>query len=222
MCVGICAPCYATEKSSGGSVIISETIAQIKEVAPNAEVKVANDTLHIVLNDYSELTALISSSQSPTPRFTGVVSSVGGTFKNFSTPGNALMFPITQVYMNEKATEARITQLLKPSFYNWACELAAGGYSAIQISKEALKVYGYDILPGVVTVLVSLTMVGVTNMDRWALEDAQAKSSVKKTCVTFAYTSDGLPTYLYLPWNDDVCSTFGGYDADWYRGVYNF
>lgn len=44
----------------------------------------------------------------------------------------------------------------------------------------------------------------------------------RKTSVLHTITSDGYYSLIYYPWNNNTCTTYGGYSTTWYAGDYEF
>lgn len=74
----------------------------------------------------------------------------------------------------------------------------------------------------VIALLVAFTVWALSNLDYWSLESASDQSSTGKTSVLHTITSDGYYSLIYYPWNNNTCTTYGGYSATWYAGDYEF
>ena len=222
MCVTLCLPAFAAEWSSmANDVKLNRTIETIKEKVPNATIRIVDNTIHIVVEDISNVSALLPAKTSRSASTT-IYSSTGGAFKNFSTPGSAILIPLTQVYMSADATDARLLQLSRPSFYHWAIGEMIAGYSASQISAMAATEWKISVPTSVIALLVAFTVWALSNLDYWSLESARDQSSTGKTSVLHTITSDGYYSLIYYPWNNNTCTTYGGYSATWYAGDYEF
>lgn len=196
---------------------IEEVVDDLQFAHPEAKIRIVDQTIHAVLDDSDPF--VISSSNT---KSTSVYAPAGGAFRDYNVPAFAMIIPLTQVFMNEDAVQARLLQLSRPDIFSWVKQQLANGLSVYAISILAKTVWGISIPSIVISIIASFTVWAFSNLDYHSLESAYNQSSSGKVQVYRYITSDGYFTLLYYSWNSNYCDTHGGYDATWYGGDYTF
>ena len=208
---------------------IESTVARLQAEIPDAQIRVVNNVIHIVVDDLSEIPWLTtssgnhSSSEINSSKVTRVVSSSGGSFRYFDIPwsGHSSYAPYSQVYMSKDVVDALHVNMTNNKLAEYIYDLASKGYSYTKIAELVLATWDYEISPNAVKMLVTVVYKVICNLERWSLEAAQNSSTTGKVSVVRGYTPEGNDSYIYSPWNNNICETYLGYSADWREGVYD-
>ena len=202
---------------------IYSTASKIQNEIPNAEVRVSDGIIHIVVEDLSEIPWLENTARIDPSRDTSVTSFSGGSFRYFNIPayGYLSYTPYSQVYMTKDIVDGLKLKMTEPTICNWIRDQILAGLTVNAISALAVSVWGIEIPVGVVSVVGNLIYWVVSYMNYWSLNSAQNSSSTGKVSVVKGNVPDGYISFIYTPWNNYTCSTYLGYDATWYNGVYD-
>lgn len=201
---------------------IESNVEKIREEIPDAEIRVVDNVIHIVVDDLSDVPWL-NTNTTNAARLTSVYSSTGGSFREFDLPWYAYMSfaPFSQVYMSKDVVGALMVQMNEPELFDWIVEQIGAGLTTAAISALAAELFGVTVPAGVIGVIGSFLYWVVSNLEYWSLKSAQDKSTTGKVSVVRGTTQDGMYQYIYSPWNDNICETYLGYDANWYGGEYD-
>ncbi len=212
---------FASNSISDNEANIMREAAEIQEEIPNAEVRVVDGVLHIVVDDYSDVPWFNAAVQSS--RTTSVVSSSGGSFREFDIPWYAPdgARPYSQVYMNKDVVDALKLQMTEPTICKWIVDQIGQGLTAAAVAALAYSVWGISITSGVVSVIASFLYWVVSNLEYWSLKSAQDSSTTGKVSVVRCLSPQGNYSYIYSAWNNNICTTYCNYDAVWYAGEYD-
>ena len=198
-------------------------VEKIRAELPNATIRTKDYTIHIVVNDYSEIPWFSFSNREENSRSTSVTSSTGGSFRDFDVPwyGYLSYVPFSQVYMKKDIVDALKIKLNEPSFAAWIMEQVGQGIAYATIVSLAYSIWGKNINTAIISILASFLYWASTNIEYWSLKNAQDNSVSGKVSVVKGTTVDGYYSYIYSSWNNNTCTTYGGYDATWYAGTYD-
>lgn len=190
---------------------IQEAVAQFETDFPDADIRVVDGTVHVVVDELDM----------PQTRMTSVTSSAGGSFVDFNIPSYEVYRPYCHVYMNKSAVEAAKIQKQKPEvveyiLYEWAAGVAAS--TIVSLVKDK---YGVQLDLDTVKFLCSNAIKFVGEFDRNSLIDAQNRSTGGKAYVVYGNYSNGVTFKVYGPWNGNTCTTYMGMNAlTWKEKVY--
>ena len=219
---------FAADNMAAAEMGIQAAAARIVEENPDAEVLVVDNTLHIVVDDLSEIPGFANTGIVPNASYeTSVVSAEGGTFQNFDLPWHAYLgfAPIYQVYMPEDVVDALEITLSDDPLFEQIVEtirsLIASGFATPAIVAAISANFGITISSIVVDLMITWFLEANSNAEYDALVNAQEKSETGKVSVVYGTTTYGYPAYYYSPWDNNVCTTYGGYEALWFEGEYH-
>ena len=208
---------------------IESTVARLQAEIPDAQIRVVNNVIHIVVDDLSEIPWLSTSSGNHSSsginssKVTRVVSSSGGSFRYFDIPWYCYSSyaPYSQVYMSSDVVNALRINMSNHPLASAIYGLFSSGKSYSEIVAIISAEWGYNLTPRTVQILVGVVYNVICDLEKWSLEAAYNSSSTGKVSVVRGYTPEGNESYIYSPWNDNICETYLGYSANWVEGVYD-
>lgn len=223
-------PANAFELNATDDAGLIRATAEIQRAIPDADITVENGTIHVVVNDISDIPGFEhysaqASSSLPT-------SNVGGSYRNFRNVILADFYPYSQVYMSQEVTAAMVFYLDHPDqFYQILQDALEGAtylYIKAQLTTYYKQVYG-DYLSDVQTREIALTASGIAEfatdsviaIAKSSFKSAANNSSTGKVSIVRGYTDTGYHITYYSAWNDNLIPTFNGYNADWYEGIFD-
>ena len=199
---------------------LQEAVERIQKDLPQAEIRIVGNVIHIVVDDISDVIWFNNSSRIELNRSTAY-SSIGGSFRYYNAPFYATYIPYIHSYMNENVVEALKIQLSEPNIYAWILSAAAEGLTDAAIAIMVESVWGITIPVQVISIITTLLFYAASNLEYWSLVSAQNNSTTGKVSVVKGMSIDGYSSFIYSPWNDNTCTSYAGYDASWYEGVYD-
>lgn len=207
----------AAESNSDNIQII---VDRIKEEIPDAQVLIENDTIYIAVNDPEKIPGY-----NPKARTTSATSSVGGSYRSFKTTAFATFYPTSQVYMPKGVVDALKLSMAEPSVFEFIVDYVVEGYAVATIVAAVKAEFAYTVAASIVSAIAGFGTAAlywaITNAEYYTLKTVQNQSTTGKVSVVRGYTPEGYQLYYYYPWNDNLCPSFNGYDATWFRGVYD-
>ena len=214
LCVSLYTPAFAVRENNDE---LEAYISELEESLPNAEIYIVDKTIHVVVNDMADVPEL----QPMLARTTTIVSANGGTYRNFKTPILAGFIPLAQVYANSDITESALITMGQPKVAEYILGALAAGKAPDIVAAGVKAAFGITLKVSVVASFVLIDGIA-KNVEYNALRDARDLSSTGKVMVVRGLIPvDGYTTCYYSPWENNVCSSYAGYDATWHAGVYD-
>ena len=212
---------FAADTGSGEmDSSLKKAVERIQKELPRAEIRTVGNTIHIVVDDISDIVWLNNASRIEINR-SAESSSIGGSFRYYNVPFYATYIPYIHSYLNENIVEALKIQLSEPNIYAWILSAAAEGLTNAAIAIMVESVWGITIPVGVIAIITSLLFYAGSNLEYWSLVSAQNNSLTGKVSVVKGMSIDGYSSFIYSPWNNNTCTSYAGYDASWHEGVYD-
>ena len=221
----LCTNAFAATQIKPERREIQEVIADLEKKLPGAEIRVVDETIHIVISDPSDVQMFAVNTVYPlsSGRVTSVVSSEGGTFTNFDVPYYMLFqgnfAPHVQSYMPQEIVETIKFGMTYPDIYDFILECFQLDYTQEYIQQLILATFGVSVPIGIIVNAYVIIDFVLSILDYTALISAQGHSAEGKVSVVRG-TTDGYYSNIYYAWEGNVCSTYAGLDADWNPGVY--
>lgn len=226
-------PVYAAEleevEETATAALIQEEAARIMTAIPGAVVRIKDNAIHVAVNSPEQIPNFVSNA-----RTTSVISSTGGSYRNFIIPAFADFSPYSQVYMSRDVTKGVEFRFDNPDAATRAIQMIADGVAYVVIAtyvKSAIESSGlnnddYETVSDeevdqIIEGLRYLVYVGIIDLEHTVFDSALRSSTTGKVSVLRGLNINGYNQYFYYPWNDNVCSTFGGYNATWFAGIYD-
>ena len=201
---------------------IYDEAKRLESIIPNSEATVIDGMIHIVVDDPADVPWMNATIQANSERVTSVVSSKGGTFKDFRIPAFDIggFFPYWQTYMTQDVVNAALIKKGEPSVLQWILDQTVLGVAYSKIAEVASAMLGFTISSTVVSLLAGVFLFVIPTIDYYSLKSAKDRSSTGKVSVVIGDPPNGYPTTMYTPWNNNICTTYHGYEAVWYEGEY--
>ena len=193
-------------------------VEQLKATIPEAEIRVENNIIHVVIDDVSKIPGFESSSVNSS-KTTSINASNGGSYRYFTVPSWDTFGPYSQVYIPAEKVDSLIVYLTKPTIVKFIMNQIAVGIPTAAIPAMVLAAYGVSIPAGVVTFISGFLYWTGTNLEYWSLENARKMSTTGKISVVRGLSRDGHRLFIYSPWNNNTCNTYNGYNATWFGGT---
>lgn len=215
-------PAFAAEiEANKKEVQLQREVNRIVKEIPGAIVRVQNDIIHIAVSSPDQIPNYESNT-----RTTSVISSTGGSYRSFIVAPLADFSPYSQVYMSQSVTMGLEYRFDNPDKATEIIQMIADGMAtaAITIYVQGLaaqyNMEEEDVEP-IIEGLRYLVYVGFIDLEHTVFDIALRNSSTGKVSLVRGINYNGYTQYFYYPWNDNICSTYNGYDATWFAGVYD-
>lgn len=215
-------PAFAAEIGSNKrEVQLRREVNRIVEEIPGAVVRVQDDVIHIAVSSPEQIPNFASNT-----RTTSVISSTGGSYRSFIVAPLADFSPYSQVYMSKSVTKGLEYRFDNPDKATEIIQMIADGMAtaAITIYVKSLAAE-YDMneedVEPIIDGLRYLVYVGFIDLEHTVFDIALRSSTTGKVSLVRGINYNGYTQYFYYPWNDNVCSTYNGYNATWFPGVYD-
>lgn len=228
LCIS-CLPVHtnAFEVNTTNDVSLLRATSEIQNNIPDADITVENGTIHVVVNDISDIPGFeqySNNSRSSLP-----VSYVGGSYRNFRNVILADYYPYSQVYMSRSVAAAFNFYLDHPDeFYELLAQvLETATKESIKAQLRSYYLEQYGSISQAQTQEIEFIAEGIAAFTTDTIIQL-AKSSFKsaygsgqKVWIVRGYTDTGYHVIYYSPWTDNYVPSYNGYSADWYEGVYD-
>lgn len=215
-------PTFAAETDSGKrEAQLQLEVNRIAKEIPGAVVRVQNDIIHIAVSSPDDIPNFASKA-----RTTSVISSTGGSYRSFIVAPLADFSPYSQVYMSQTVTKGLEYRFDNPDKATEIIQMIADGMATAAITiyvKSLAAQYNMeeeDVEP-IIEGLRYLVFVGFIDLEHTVFDIALRSSTTGKVSLVRGINYNGYTQYFYYPWNDNICSTYNGYNATWFPGVYD-
>lgn len=195
-------------------------VSKIQEEIPDAEVRVKDNVLHIVVSDATKIPGFVSGEKA-LGETTNVTSVNGGSYRTFHVTAFATFAPYSQVYMNKAVVDSLRLFMTEPSVCQYIIDSVASGLEVHLIVELVKKDFKKAITIDMIKIIAEFGYWFQSNLEYWSLTSAQSQSSEGKASVVRGRNIDGYEQVFYYPWNGNQCPTYSAYKATWYEGVYD-